>query len=271
MASVRGLGEVLVRSSRDGTMQPVAVYVPLRLHARPPGAADRPAPRPSAIRDAAARAVAYIAPLAEATGTIVVAPWGRGYYDFRGSVIRRLRRAARSRDAPFRSIRESDIWRATRWAASPYSKWRRFIRTTGPPSCALPARFGIRFDRLLAQMRADAVLRSHRKRRREHTDAVSDVDRRVPQRVGPRRLVLLAIGRAPSALDLDADPDAGVERHAERNRARPAVESRTHGPSLGSADRRAASLAARAECAAVKFACQWPCANPLPNHRHERT
>ena len=28
----------------------------------------------------------YIAQLAERTGTIVVAPWGRGYYDFRGSV-----------------------------------------------------------------------------------------------------------------------------------------------------------------------------------------
>jgi len=85
MASIRGLGEALVRSSQDGTMQPAAVYVPdsyvrgrpaplvVLLHGHPQSETELLAPQ-------------YIARLAEQTGTIVVAPWGRGYYDFRGSV-----------------------------------------------------------------------------------------------------------------------------------------------------------------------------------------
>lgn len=84
MSSIRGLGEALVASSKDGTMQPVAVYVP-RSYSR-----SRPAPlivmlhgRPQS--ETQLLAPPYIAQLAEATGTIVVAPWGRGYYDFRGS------------------------------------------------------------------------------------------------------------------------------------------------------------------------------------------
>ena len=84
MASVRGLGEVFVRSSQDGTMQPVAVYVPsgyapgtptsliVLLHGHPQSETQLLAPP-------------YIAQLAEANRSIVVAPWGRGYYDFRGS------------------------------------------------------------------------------------------------------------------------------------------------------------------------------------------
>jgi dienelactone hydrolase len=84
MGSIRGLGETLVRSSVDGTMQPVAVYVPetyvanhaaplvVFLHGHPQSETQLLAPP-------------YIARLAEQTGTIVVAPWGRGYYDFRGS------------------------------------------------------------------------------------------------------------------------------------------------------------------------------------------
>jgi len=85
MASVRGVGETLVRSSNDATMQPVAVYVPstyapgrptpliVLLHGHPQSETELLAPP-------------YIARLAEQTGTIVVAPWGRGYYDFRGSI-----------------------------------------------------------------------------------------------------------------------------------------------------------------------------------------
>ncbi len=84
ISSIRGFGEAFVRSSRDGTMQPVAVYVPSAYRA------DRPAPlivllhgRPQS--ETQLLAPDYIARLAERTGTIVVAPWGRGYYDFRGS------------------------------------------------------------------------------------------------------------------------------------------------------------------------------------------
>jgi pimeloyl-ACP methyl ester carboxylesterase len=84
MSSVRGLGEVLIRSSKDGTMQPVAVYVPrgyvasapapliVLLHGHPQSETELLSPP-------------YIGDLAERTHTIVVAPWGRGYYDFRGS------------------------------------------------------------------------------------------------------------------------------------------------------------------------------------------
>jgi predicted esterase len=85
MGAVRGLGEVLVRSSQDGTLQPVAVYVPssyspahpaplvVLLHGHPQSETQVIAPP-------------YLGELAEQSGAIVVAPWGRGYYDFRGSV-----------------------------------------------------------------------------------------------------------------------------------------------------------------------------------------
>lgn len=84
MASIRGWGETFVRSTHDGTLQPVAVYVPatyrpgraapliVMLHGRPQSETQLLAP-------------AYIAQLADSTGTIVVAPWGHGYYNFRGS------------------------------------------------------------------------------------------------------------------------------------------------------------------------------------------
>jgi dienelactone hydrolase len=84
MGAIRGLGEALVRSPSDGTMQPVAVYVPssyspahaapliVLLHGRPQSETQVLAPP-------------YIAQLAERSGAIVVAPWGRGYYDFRGA------------------------------------------------------------------------------------------------------------------------------------------------------------------------------------------
>jgi dienelactone hydrolase len=85
MASVRGVGETFVRSSRDATMQPVAVYVPSTY------APGRPAPLIVLLHghpqsETELLAPPYIARLAEQTGTIVVAPWGRGYYDFRGSI-----------------------------------------------------------------------------------------------------------------------------------------------------------------------------------------
>jgi predicted esterase len=84
MGSIRGLGETLVRSTQDGTMQPVAVYVPstyvpgkgspliVFLHGHPQSESSLLAPH-------------YVQELAEANGTIVIAPYGRGYYDFRGS------------------------------------------------------------------------------------------------------------------------------------------------------------------------------------------
>jgi predicted esterase len=84
MASIRGLGESLVRSSKDGTMLPVTVYVPSSY------TTGRPAPLIVFLHgrgqsESQLLAPPYIAHLAESTGTIVVAPWGRGYYDFRQS------------------------------------------------------------------------------------------------------------------------------------------------------------------------------------------
>jgi predicted esterase len=84
MAAIRGLGETLVRSSKDQTLQPVAVYVPrgyapgvpasliVFLHGNQQAESHLLAPQ-------------YIADLAERSGTIVVAPYGRGAYDFRGA------------------------------------------------------------------------------------------------------------------------------------------------------------------------------------------
>jgi dienelactone hydrolase/uncharacterized protein YciI len=84
MASIRGLGETLVRSSSDGTMQPVAVYVPTQY------SPDRPARLIIFLhgRDGAESHLLAVTPIpqeAERTNTIVVAPFGRGYYDFKGS------------------------------------------------------------------------------------------------------------------------------------------------------------------------------------------
>ena len=84
MASIRGLGETLVRSSKDGTMQPVAVYVPSGY------SKDKPAPLLVFLHgrlESESRLLApqFIEKIAERTGTIVVAPYGRGYYDYRGS------------------------------------------------------------------------------------------------------------------------------------------------------------------------------------------
>jgi predicted esterase len=84
LASIRGLGETFVKSSKDGTMQPVAVYVPrdyvpgkraalmVFLHGRPQSESSLIAP-------------GFIRDLADRHDTILVAPYGRGYYDFRGS------------------------------------------------------------------------------------------------------------------------------------------------------------------------------------------
>ncbi|HEY1881708.1 MAG TPA: hypothetical protein VGG51_01545 [Candidatus Cybelea sp.] len=84
MASVRGLGERFVRSSKDGTMQPVAVYVPRSY------SPSRPAPLLIFLHgrlqaESHLLSPQYIADLAEQTGTIVVAPYARGYYDYSGS------------------------------------------------------------------------------------------------------------------------------------------------------------------------------------------
>ena len=83
MAVIRGLGETFVRSSKDGTMQPVAVYVPTGY------SAGTPAPlivflHGNQQAESHLLASEDLQKLAESTGTIVVAPYGRGAYDFGG-------------------------------------------------------------------------------------------------------------------------------------------------------------------------------------------
>jgi predicted esterase len=85
MESIRGLGETFVRSSRDGTLQPVAVYVP------PSYTPAHPAPLVVFLHghpqsETSLIAPDYVAKLADSTGSVVVAPYGRGLYDFRGAI-----------------------------------------------------------------------------------------------------------------------------------------------------------------------------------------
>jgi len=84
MGAIRGLGETFVRASKDGTMQPVAVYVPSSY------SPERPAPLVVFLHgrlqaESHLLAPAFIEDIAESTGTIVVAPYGRNAYDFRGA------------------------------------------------------------------------------------------------------------------------------------------------------------------------------------------
>ena len=83
MASIRGMGETLVQSSKDGTMQPVAVYVPTQY------SPSRPAQLMIFLHgrgqaESHLVTLPMIAQLAEQTNTIVVAPFGRGVDDFKG-------------------------------------------------------------------------------------------------------------------------------------------------------------------------------------------
>ncbi len=84
MTAIRGLGETFVRSSLDGTLQPVALYVPMNY------ARDNPASLVVFLHgrlqsESQLLAPQYLTDLAEATNTIVIAPYGRGSYDFAGA------------------------------------------------------------------------------------------------------------------------------------------------------------------------------------------
>jgi predicted esterase len=84
MAAIRGLSESFVRSSRDQTLQPVALYVPTGYL---PG---KPMPLVVFLHghlqtESRLIAARYITDLAQQSSTIVIAPYGRGAYDFQGS------------------------------------------------------------------------------------------------------------------------------------------------------------------------------------------
>jgi predicted esterase len=84
LSSIRGLDETFVKSSVDGTMQPVAVYVPstyvpgkatpvvVFLHGR--GETETSLLGPQFVQN-----------LAERSGAILIAPYGRGYFAFNGA------------------------------------------------------------------------------------------------------------------------------------------------------------------------------------------
>jgi len=79
LGGVHGLDERLVASRADGRLQPVALYVP-----------DSAGPHPSLVvllhgrpqTETEILVPPYFRKLADATGTIVIAPYGRGNYDF---------------------------------------------------------------------------------------------------------------------------------------------------------------------------------------------
>jgi predicted esterase len=84
MSAIRGLDETFVRSSADGTMQPVAVYVPTTYV---PG---HPAPLVVFLHGLGETETQLLAPsfvrdLAERSGAIVVAPYARADFDYNGS------------------------------------------------------------------------------------------------------------------------------------------------------------------------------------------
>ena len=78
---IRGIAERLIKSTADGTWQPVAIYVPPSL-----------APHPSLVvllhgnpqTETSMLGAPYFQTLADATNSIIAAPWGRGHYDFYG-------------------------------------------------------------------------------------------------------------------------------------------------------------------------------------------
>jgi predicted esterase len=84
MSTIRGLDETLVRSSADGTMQPVAVYVP------PTYDSGRPAPLVVFLHGLGGTETGLLSPrflhdLADRSGAIVIAPYARADFDYTGS------------------------------------------------------------------------------------------------------------------------------------------------------------------------------------------
>ena len=81
LAGVRGLAERLLKSTVDGTWQPVAIYVPSQLKPDPTLVVllhGQPQTETNLL------GAPYFQTLADSTNSIVAAPWGRGHYDFFG-------------------------------------------------------------------------------------------------------------------------------------------------------------------------------------------
>jgi len=81
LGAIRGLAETFVLSTKDGTNQPIAVFVPSSYDpTRPASLAIALHGRPQT--ESELLGAPWLRRLAEASGTIVIAPWGRGNYDF---------------------------------------------------------------------------------------------------------------------------------------------------------------------------------------------
>lgn len=79
LAGTHGLVERLARSRVDGTLQPYALYVPASAGPHPPVVVllhGHPQTESELL------GVPYFRSLADASGAVVIAPWGRGYYNF---------------------------------------------------------------------------------------------------------------------------------------------------------------------------------------------
>jgi len=80
-----GMQSVFLTSSADATLQPVAFYVPARAAVPMPMVVllhGRPQTETQLLSNA------LLQRLAESTGSLLVAPYGRGYYDYRGVALR---------------------------------------------------------------------------------------------------------------------------------------------------------------------------------------
>ena len=80
LSNAPGLHEAFVRSTSDGTLQPVAVYVPAAV--APTGAPLVVALHGREQTETELLGSPYLRRMAEKTGSIIVAPYGRGIYDF---------------------------------------------------------------------------------------------------------------------------------------------------------------------------------------------
>ncbi len=243
MAGVRGWGETLVRSSRDGTMQPVAVYVP------PSYSPDRPVSLLVFLHgrlqaETQLLAPFYIAQLSDTNSTVVVAPWGRGYYDFRGAesdVYDALdaATAAFNVDPRKRYLAGYSMGAFSVFEIAPLhpDRWSAVM-------CIAGALWGEDAQRLVSRMRTSRFYVLDRERRRQRPHAMADVDGQLSRVDRRRRVVLLATSRDASHRHVAADSDPGLGRHDPRHRARSAADVRVGAAAIGNSTERIQTVAA---------------------------
>ena len=231
MPAIRGLDETFVRSSADGTMQPVAVYVPATYV---PG---HPAPLVVFLHGLNETETELLGPeflhkLADRDGAIVVAPYARADFDYTGS--------------------ESDVYDALAAAESAFTIDERKHYLAGfsmggfavyriAPMKPLAWAGVMSISGSLLQPEAagaahalthDARLRGDRQTRRHRPGSPLDRGRRVSARQRRAGILLHRAYGHPPALVAAADVDASVGRYALGRRQTVAVFQRRVAPAI---------------------------------------